>query len=350
MNLTRARAREIECEALGHGQVTHEINSGLIFSRYLSYSLKNENAQKQSLKPDIEAFLATSASSFVSPTLYKFAFHRWKELITASVSDCAVFSATTKSRLILGNGEPHAAQTNTRLSWPYGVPVIPGSAIKGLLRAYLRHHPWSKQEDLVVQAIGEIFGAKDEKDLPLNSGGVIFHQAWWQPDSKSPFRLEVITPHHQAYYKEPHLHPPLDNEDPVPVPQIAVMGTFLFCIEGDDKVVKFLSSVLQCALSDWGLGGKTSLGYGQFSVEGAAANGLGVQVAGSFEGKLAAMQRNELCAFFARGADAMKERYGEQWPSVKTFMSKRHPLANAIRSWRAQGGDFAKAYQTIHGA
>lgn len=201
-----------------------------------------------------------SISKFPASGLYLSAFNRWFDLTT----DSARFSQTVKTleqRLLIGLTGNGALETGCSLSRNYGMPYIPGSSVKGVVRA------WTEQNLKAdyPQEIVELFGTRDSDDLNRVSGLVTFHDAWWIPDPKNgdhkPFVLDVVTPHHQEYYNGGKTKPS-DKDSPVPNHLLAVQGSFLFVIEGEPDHIALCQTMLSQAIADNGIGAKTSAGYG----------------------------------------------------------------------------------------
>lgn len=105
-------------------------------------------------------------------------------------------------------------------------------------------------------------------------GGVItFHDAWIVPNSldDGPLRLDVMTPHHPKW--QTNEAPPKDFDSPNPVSFLSVAGTFDVRIswsgpadtppEKAEAWTGLAIEILREALSEWGVGGKTSSGYGR---------------------------------------------------------------------------------------
>jgi len=192
----------------------------------------------------------------------------------------------TAGRLIVGLGSENVLETGLRLHHTYGVPLIPGSALKGLASHYCdevwgqRHlgedaPPQNKQfrRKRPTDAVeGEyhrlIFGTTED------SGVITFHDAWIVPESleDGALRLDVMTPHHPKW--QTNEAPPTDFDSPVPVSFLSVAGTFDVRIswsgpaatpsEKAEAWIDLAMKILCEALAEWGVGGKTSSGYGRF--------------------------------------------------------------------------------------
>jgi CRISPR-associated protein Cmr6 len=98
-------------------------------------------------------------------------------------------------------------------------------------------------------------------------GGRVVHMS--RKQLGSAFAPDTITPHHGGYYTSggPR-QPPSDFDDPTPVPFLSIRGKFylaLSCVgEGPEsgKWATYALLLLKEALKEWGVGGKTSSGYG----------------------------------------------------------------------------------------
>ena len=202
---------------------------------------------------------------------YQSAFERWKK-ITCDPARFMTFSAMLAGRLYVGVVRDNSLETGVTISHTYGMPVIPGSAVKGLCHASAEE--WLDNEEACRWLFGQEGNGDDEG---AEIGGLIFHDAWWLPDGK-PFALETVTTHHPGYYgaytkprKEGSQDPDVgatDFDSPIPAPQIAVRGSFLFAVEGPPLWTKLAARLLAEGLTRRGIGGKRSSGYGLFVVEG----------------------------------------------------------------------------------
>ncbi|NPV81541.1 MAG: type III-B CRISPR module RAMP protein Cmr6 [Firmicutes bacterium] len=180
-----------------------------------------------------------------------------------------VLQATTASRLVIGLGSQHPFETGFIFHRTLGVPYIPGSSIKGLLRA------WADPGNDKVKGWGalgsrervfELFGDTDEHGC----GRLIILDGL--PVSRPLLEIDIVNPHYGPYYRDPAGPPPADYYSPVPVPFLTVAAgqKFEFILlpacggwhpEDLDQEAKLLMDALQTL----GVGGKTAVGYGIFS-------------------------------------------------------------------------------------
>ena len=166
--------------------------------------------------------------------------------------------ATVDWRLIVGLGSDHVQETNMTLHHIYGIPYIPGSALKGVLRHWWLQEDFDNKEDKAL---------KDENFLalfggPKLRGKVQFLDAY--PNSNVRFATDIMNPHYSNYYGG--TKPPTDSQNPVPINFLTVEQTafrFAFLAE-DQRLLDKLKIRFEDALELKGIGAKTAVGYGYF--------------------------------------------------------------------------------------
>jgi len=227
------------------------------------------------------------------PEFYARAFATWR----ASIAPRAYlweFEAT--SRLLVGHGEPSAIGIGITLHPIYGVPWIPGSAVKGIVSHHLGlsgiaewagvHYQDKHGEPRILgdgaPVIGPgkwtraLFGApaiprfRDHPAEEAEQGVVTFEDAWLIPcNDPNVLVCDVLTPHQKNYYDKQGQKQPVDWDDPNPVGFVSVKPgvRFLFALgvqPGHSSWAELAFKHLRDALVGKGLGGKTSVGYGRF--------------------------------------------------------------------------------------
>jgi len=269
---------------------------GLLLNRYLEKSAAGENGKPEYKQQILQAAIKAAENKQVRE-LYESAFMRWKSELD-QMEQVESITLKTIGRLIVGLGTENVLETGIRLHHTYGMPIIPGSALKGLAAHYC-DQIWGepgKTEDINNDSLKfrgprkQRKGQRDGDNLPAESQGdihkflfgdteesgcITFHDAWMVPDQQqSPLKLDVMTPHHPDWNNLENPAPPTDFDSPTPVPFLSVEGGFLvtvsWCgpeIEGKSKWCKLAADCLCNALFDWGIGGKTSSGYGLFDLE-----------------------------------------------------------------------------------
>ena len=211
-------------------------NAGLLLQRYLTVasSDKGKLPDGRSVSAVAKTDLYSAARSALGQThdLYTVAYtRRYSQLNSDSTQRLiTTFAMQTVpgSRLIIGLGAESPTDTALTLHSLYGVPFIPGSAIKGVAVHYAEEMGVGEHE------LGVIFGLKSD------SGRIIFHDAWIAPDdvksADNTLLNDVMTPHHGDYYGEKTNFQnglrvaPTDFDDPVPVPFLSVRGKFHFAL------------------------------------------------------------------------------------------------------------------------
>lgn len=209
--------------------------------------------------------LHQAAAAIEYSPLYENAYQRWKKILTGNPGTSKTLEAKLENRLYLGMGEASPLEAGITLHQTYGVPFIPGTAVKGVLHHYARN----VGVDQKIQDI--IFGREPDSENKRDSGEagyLIFNNAWWIPGKKA-LAPEIITVHYKNYYQEKGAKGTdkrLDFESPNPNPQIAIQGSFLFSVEGDEAWANYAIKLMKRALTENGIGGKTSSGYGLFFI------------------------------------------------------------------------------------
>lgn len=195
--------------------------------------------------------------NYVSSPGYERAYDRWKSHLASLPGTVVATTFDTADKMITGIGQANVLENSVAMNKLWGMPVIPGSSLKGLARHYFMTEVL-REDDATSQRQFEIlFGTTED------AGYVTWHDAWLVPDTNvSPFLLDVVTVHHQQYYQQATV-PLTETEDPIPSYFISVRGSFLIAIEGiDGKWVNAAMALLTRALRDWGIGAKTNAGYG----------------------------------------------------------------------------------------
>ncbi len=242
-------------------------NASLVMDKYLRVPVREDEHKKNARR---ELHQAVQESIDRSEEVYKAAFDRYKNSTPGpcKAGDCKTVEGL---RLIIGIGNENVLETGLTLHHTYGTPIIPGTALKGLASHYC-DQVWGAGDGKFKR--GEeyhraIFGTSDD------SGHFIFHDAWITPETmKHSLRRDVMTPHHMEYYsgEDKGQAAPTDFDDPNPVTFLSVAGTFHVAVSCDvpgaegDKWADLAFRLLTDALREWGIGGKTSAGYGRLTI------------------------------------------------------------------------------------
>lgn len=158
-------------------------------------------------------------------------------------------------RLVVGHGEDSVHESGLTLSPTYGVPVLPGTALKGLAVATSRH-----PERGLSDRDTTLFGSpRPQQPPPARRGSVVI---WDALPTRSPrLVVDVLTPHVKGYYDEGEQ--PAEYHNPVPIRFLAVEDTqFRAYLIGPSDDVTRCVPLITSGLGELGVGGKTSAGYG----------------------------------------------------------------------------------------
>ena len=184
----------------------------------------------------------------------------WTGTIDGAVT--RVYEASAEGRMVVGLGAASLTETHIALQRTWGVPFLPGSALKGLASSTAHRSgdaDWLRAETHTP-------GGRHARVLfgdTTTAGVVTFHDAWWVPggETKLPLDLDVMTVHHADYYMKGDV--PADWDSPNPVAFVTARGTYLVALTGPEDWVETASVWLKVGLARDGLGAKTHAGYGR---------------------------------------------------------------------------------------
>lgn len=238
-------------------------NPALLLTRYAPH-LKEKSGENSKA----ERFIRETFANIALPDAYRAGFERWQRATLPDGRFRRVLRFKTEAPVLCGLGETTPLENGLALHPTYGTPILPGSALKGVARAFARERlggDWSnggQADQLLFGAAAEDAGAKTEGGESLGVGCVDFLDGWIEPDAEhgKPFRADVLTPHHKDYYQGNAA--PKGFENPIPVHFLAVEGTFRVVLEGDPEWVETAAEILDLALKEHGIGAKTRAGYG----------------------------------------------------------------------------------------
>ncbi len=126
--------------------------------------------------------------------------------------------------------------------------------------------------------VGTIFGysveniAKDEntqeKKITAQRGSVIFLDAY--PERVPDLVIDILNPHYPDYYSKSKF--PSDNQNPLPIRFLAVARDTVFIFRAivkkhDAELLQLVLKAFHNALCVEGVGAKTAIGYGRFTIQ-----------------------------------------------------------------------------------
>lgn len=194
--------------------------------------------------------------------------------------ELAVMNGKLNGKLLHGLGGAHVRETSITLHPLYGIPYIPASSIKGAVRNWAiqaffngqenglkNENDLDQQQKEIRNVCIDIFGNEEQ------AGQVKFFDAF--VDAGFSLQPDVLTVHFPNYYQGNSL--PGDNQNPNPINFYVITCNAVQFIAGINRDARpnsgykatellELSLVwLQKALTELGIGAKSSAGYGYFS-------------------------------------------------------------------------------------
>jgi len=217
---------------------------------------------------------------------------RQRAVAGTSVGALLRIEARASSPFTTGLGNEHPLENGYAFLSPYGLPYLPGSGVKGVLRraaqelVLLQHGGWdaagsfvlAQRDDLpvVLDAIDVLFGREPPDGDGDHVRGVL---TFWDVLPQLPgdsLLVEVMTPHQSHYIQQGE--PPHDSGKPNPITFLTVPpgAGFAFHVVCDLPRLRRLAPALAAGESwtrllsfafahafDWlGFGAKTAVGYG----------------------------------------------------------------------------------------
>lgn len=191
-------------------------------------------------------------------------------------------------RLIVGLGNESVYETSITLHHIYGIPYVPGQAVKGVTRSWIITELFCNKENEVLkdELFCLIFGSPKNSVLGEHQGSVIFFDAY--PVTIPKIEVDIMNPHFGEYYQRKD-QPPADYLNPIPIPFLTVgKDTKFEFVIGDRNNIKLSDNPslrsskltegmpddstlldiayhwLKMTLTDHGIGAKTAVGYGYF--------------------------------------------------------------------------------------
>lgn len=174
----------------------------------------------------------------------------------------------TNWRFVSGLGSGHPYEAGFVWHRTLGVPYLPGSSVKGLIRAWAEQ--WNPK---TWDEFKRLFGDMDTDSV----GTLIIFDAI--PAEAPKLEVDIMNPHYSEYYQDPQHTPPADYLSPKPVFFLAVAESAKFTfalaprrLDNDFRAsrrdvvhpdVERGFTLLTEALEYLGTGGKTAVGYGR---------------------------------------------------------------------------------------
>ena len=300
-------------------------NIGLWLDRFLTVNLQNWEITQEAKRRHHLMELVRRRESQIKEELNALQNRHEAMLKWYEHRDFAVRCIKAKPvwRFVVGLGAAHVLETGITLHRLFGLPIIPGSALKGAARTWAllklaeelgvpilspteaaakSQTPLEKFEAVILsqesegeqatllsqllqdstipneapirnlslqelrercQPFFEVFGSTER------AGSVIFFDAI--PLEVPELQLDIMNPHYPNYYRTQGQNPPADWESPNPVFFLTVTETpYRFAIvarsEQGNRLLDLAEKWLKGALTELGIGAKTSSDYGYWQI------------------------------------------------------------------------------------
>jgi CRISPR-associated protein Cmr6 len=261
---------------IGNVNCEDSYNLGLRFEKYFNYYNADFTKTSTEKHQFIKQFVTPLPSNLNSENN-----HQQIQNLCKHLGGITLKYKTTTS-LVTGMGQDHPLENGLLFHPTWGCPYIPGSSLKGALRAYFDN--WLQQDEQKEATIQRIFGS-DDTNAPA-VGNYQFFDAL--PIDNVQLCQEEMTPHYGSWYaqggdikdvKDDDLSKeadkiPGDWHEPNPIQFLAIAkGTkFQFAIaptsackhNDQQKDLDLLRQALENQLTHFGLGAKTATGFGYF--------------------------------------------------------------------------------------
>jgi len=194
-----------------------------------------------------------------------------RSYVLASASDflsVRQLQGEIESRMLIGLGSGHVNETALTIHPVYGIPYVPASSLKGLVRNWFIHAycdgDEKRLEDHSLATM--IFGTNTQRGLVQFYDIYLYHDLQIEGD--------IIAVHFPKYYSGKLPATDDQNVNPVQLRAAKVKKANIFLsmaknhIDGELIESQILDAAVMWtaqALKEFGIGSKTSLGYGVFS-------------------------------------------------------------------------------------
>lgn len=241
---------------------------GLYFDAWDEQWRLPDTEKRQALKR------ATTPLGINGTTLLRALRERQRALAASQAAGTVLtVDATAIAPFTTGLGNEHPLENGFSFLSPYGLPYLPGSGVKGVLRRAAEALSDEDEAGWTLEALVALFGLEPESgavDAPRNRGALEFWDVFPQL-AGDRLLVDILNPHHSDYYQNgaaPH-----DAENPKPVFFLTVPpnSPFTFHVRCHSALLPeplrngwrpLLGTAFELAF-DWiGFGAKTAVGYG----------------------------------------------------------------------------------------
>lgn len=233
-------------------------NPSLVFDKYIA----NWPAQSRNAIMEAAGKHFNSAAGRQHPDPGLLRAHAARRAAQVRALGGQVVRASTEWRFVSDVGAASPLENGFVWHHTLGVPFLPGSSVKGMMRAWADpKHGWGGCTE--PERVSQLFGGD-------GAGSVLVFDAL--PEEPPKLEVDVLNVHYQPYYSKAQRYP-TDYMSPVPVKFLVVAAgqPFQFAVAPRagaptgtadvDEAVRLLTEALQMI----GAGAKTAAGYGRFA-------------------------------------------------------------------------------------
>lgn len=227
------------------------------------------------------------------------------------------YPAIASAPFATGLGNEHPLENGFSFLTPYGLPYLPGSGVKGVIRKAaeeLASGEWDAEGETQgwnEETIRAFFGPGEEdptRDSSQQQGALSFWDVIPTPpasikNDKALLTVEIMTPHHSGYYQDGKT--PNTSESPTPISFLAVAAEARFTFHVECNPARLNAEqqknwllLLEAAFTHagkWlGFGAKTAVGYGRINLDPTVAAQREIKKAEKIAEKAKAAEQNRI--------------------------------------------------------
>ncbi len=251
----------------GEGQQSVRlVNPGLIFDRFAPEAAVVGDRTEETPRRAFLRAVGQFAEQLGTSELARAVLARWEATVRAAGAE--PFALELASRLVTGLGAHGPVEIGFRFD-RLGFPVLPGSGLKGVARAYAHLVAGRDESDPDFLAVfGRAPQAGDSHEVGA-AGAVVFFDAYPEPGWR--LELDVMTPHYPDYYSRKAPPAPWQNPTPIVFLTVAAGTRYRFAVglrqgaaDPEGRLRALAVEWLRAGLARLGFGAKTTSGYGVF--------------------------------------------------------------------------------------
>jgi len=241
-------------------------NPALLFDRFAPEAAVFGDRTDSTPRRDFLREVIAAAERLARSDLAQHVLARWEAIVRAAEAE--PFSLQLESRLVTGLGAHGPLEAGFRFD-RLGFPVLPGSGLKGVARAYAHLVEQRDESDPAFLAVFGRVPTSGEAHEVAQAGALVFFDAYPEPGWR--LELDVMTPHYPDYYRGDTPPTPWQNPSPITFLTVAPGTRYWIAIglrqdarDSDGRLRALATDWLQKGLAQLGFGAKTTSGYGVF--------------------------------------------------------------------------------------